>query len=744
MTKIKNTVAYTIKRPLALTDYAVGTNSENSGVGMAKGQTISMQLTDIRNVVLSGISPDIGGTLKIAEIEYTGVLTSPATVANALDPDYVVSPYEVLIFNVNGKKYLLKLQDVTIGDNSPNISDSDFITIISIKSTGLDVSFDLEDTVIESKAGVNVGDAGVNVYKGLNSTSKLHEFRKAKSVGFDVTIDGDSVKYETKAGSNLGGGIEVYKGVNATTKIHEFNTLNSSDIKIKLNSSTGVIDFSLPQSSSVPSIYINQDYIPSYDDWLKGKGLDGNFKGEGSLAKPFTDTCTYTLGDPLSYTVVTPNSAVQNGFDFYKGPTGTRLLPDKRGQKIQILSSEGDYNYAGDFNYSFLNLEIYGVVSSSISTALLDLDDSSYFDSGTGQNVVATINMIGTESQLTIFGDGFFNSGNNIPTNTYAYKKTIELLGEGRIFSVTNDIDKYIINAGVANSNNNAGHLTFDVKVNITCTKQGIILNSNKSRVQFNNAEITSGSVVDTPNANLEAIKVTGGNVLFLGGNITLFDGAGVLTRLRGIVFDSPVFASGSGASINMRNVTLGGGAITWFDRKDKAGTIDMLGCTSLYFVGTNLFGSSGNAKIWGKQDRSTEGYVTFIGNVLENIGINFNIIDFTSNGERSVSNTIGSDVVLSLKTFDSVRGAKLSSVPLGGAFLKRVILNDESQFNDYRIGDEFKIISQSASPFDFGPYSLQGGAITAVGAHFQKNSATSPNWGAGVEIAYDQISVVS
>lgn len=297
MTKIKNTTAYVIKTPLALTDYAIGTNSVDAGVGMAKGQSISMQLSDIRDVVIAGLSPEVGGTLKITEIEYTGAETSPAAVANALDPVYIVSQYEVLIFNVNGNKYLLKLQDVTIGDGEPNIADSDFITIVAvkslgdgtavmagynsdgeiefraIKSTGLDVSISSGNIVIESKAGVSVGDAGVDIYKGLNATTKLHEIRKAKSVGFDVTIDGDSVKYESKAGTNVGAtGTGVYKGLNATTKIHEFFKLNFPDFVVTVDSD--VITVALPVDTSDIKFYINENYA----------GGDSN----GSLAKPYT------------------------------------------------------------------------------------------------------------------------------------------------------------------------------------------------------------------------------------------------------------------------------------------------------------------------------------------------------------------------------------------------------------------------------------------------------------------------
>lgn len=327
MTKIKNTTAYVIKTPLALTDYAIGTNSEDAGVGMAKGQSISMQMVDIRNVVIAGLSPEIGGTLKITELEYTGVLTSPAEVANLLDPPYIVSQYEVLIFNINGNKYQLKLQDVTIGDAQPNIADSDFITIVaiknlgdgtalmagynasgeiefrSLKSTGNDISVVSGNIVIDPKAGENVGDAGVNVYKGLDATTKLHQFRKAKSVGLDVTIDGDAVKFESKAGANLGAtGTGVYKGLNATTKIHEFLKLNFPDFVVTVDSD--VITVALPVDTSDIKFYVNANYA----------GGDSN----GSLAKPYV--------------------TLKAAFDAFRG-TGTDIAPQFGGvASIELLS----------------------------------------------------------------------------------------------------------------------------------------------------------------------------------------------------------------------------------------------------------------------------------------------------------------------------------------------------------------------------------------------------------------------
>ena len=137
MTKIKNTTAYIIKRPLALTDYAIGTNSENVEVGMALGKSISMQLSDVFTLFQESLTPVEGGILKITEIEIDTLDTDIATTVNALDPAYTVSPYETVFFNVAGQIFLLKVVDTTIGTGQTALTNDDFIEFpVSVGATG--------------------------------------------------------------------------------------------------------------------------------------------------------------------------------------------------------------------------------------------------------------------------------------------------------------------------------------------------------------------------------------------------------------------------------------------------------------------------------------------------------------------------------------------------------------------------------------------------------------------------------
>jgi len=122
MTKISNKEAYPLKTLPVLTDFVIGTNDETSNK-----KTQNFQLEDIRQLFIEGLTPEEGGVLKTSQITYTGALTTPEEVANALDPNYVVSRYENLFFNVNGDLYLLNKMNITIGVLQTALTSADFI-----------------------------------------------------------------------------------------------------------------------------------------------------------------------------------------------------------------------------------------------------------------------------------------------------------------------------------------------------------------------------------------------------------------------------------------------------------------------------------------------------------------------------------------------------------------------------------------------------------------------------------------
>lgn len=128
MTKIK---LYTKDLLITDEDIVIGSDANDSLI------TKNYSMIDIRNYIASGLSPEVGGELKINEIAYEGVLTSPAEVVNNFITTYVVADYEVLMINVNGQLYMLKLQGISLGGFSTPVTDSDFIEFpVSVGPTG--------------------------------------------------------------------------------------------------------------------------------------------------------------------------------------------------------------------------------------------------------------------------------------------------------------------------------------------------------------------------------------------------------------------------------------------------------------------------------------------------------------------------------------------------------------------------------------------------------------------------------
>jgi len=302
MTKIKNVIAYPKDTVISDMDFVIGSDGDS----IAK-TTKNFFFGSIRDYLLEGLAPEVGGTLKYTEItNNTGAFTNPADLANSLIPSFTVLQYNIVVFTVNGNRYLLKLQDIAIGSVETPITNDDFITIIGF---------------------AKIGD-GQGVLKGYNETTKLHEYYSLKSDGNDISIVSDNIVIDPKAGVNLGLGENIYKGLNATTKLHEFRTHVSDTLSITQDGDT--IRTELVPDLNNLAFYVNvNSTVPTED---------------GTELKPFK-----TLNKAL---------------DAFIG-TGTWYNPQYKGYKIQLLSycsliETGTVDYNGYVNLDINNLDIVG------------------------------------------------------------------------------------------------------------------------------------------------------------------------------------------------------------------------------------------------------------------------------------------------------------------------------------------------------------------------------------------------
>jgi hypothetical protein len=161
MSFIKDTGVYRIKSPVVASDIVIGTNSE-----LANGETVNYAMEDIAAFALAGLSPEIGGTLKVGEIEYDGLLTDVSDVINIMNPDYTIQSYEALFIRVNNARYVCKLQDVTVGFGETPTTQDDFIFLSNIQGPAGE-----NGNVWRNGAGVPSNDLGADGDYYLNNTN---------------------------------------------------------------------------------------------------------------------------------------------------------------------------------------------------------------------------------------------------------------------------------------------------------------------------------------------------------------------------------------------------------------------------------------------------------------------------------------------------------------------------------------------------------------------------------------------
>lgn len=605
MTKISNTIAYNIKTLVNVNDYVIGTDSETSNK-----KTKNFLVGDIAAFIVAGLSPEVGGTIKITEITPTTEETDPVVVANALAPDYEVAQYELLFLNLNGIVHLLKLVNRSIGSTSTALPAGSFISF-------------------SNHTPRNVGD-GIGLYK--SKSGLFFDFKTLESLSLLIA--------QNEAQEKVSIELDVV-----------------SDSFIVTKPTVGTFRIEQPASAVIPALYVNNLYVPTYNDWVAAGGnLDTNpsfdYKGEGTIAKPITDTVRYTSE---SVKTTTANSAIQNALDKYQG-TGTRLAPQLLGQKIIVQDNRPNpaYTFAGDFDYTGLDIELQRNVFSTTTGLLIDMDDSANFNATTSRVTVTLADDVFLQATQ---GLGINNSGSTVATNTLTTGRSIIFNGNGTFYSAQTDITRFLINsdpdsdANGTTGCNNDGTIAIFMNCKVRADYQGVYKVGGLSRVEFTN-ETTSGLNGGTVNEDLKAFVSNGGIVRLFGPSIRLFGGT---NRIDGFTFNRE---NGFTPELVALNCQFTGYADNMFTKNDS-GNVNfiMTNCNTLFFSGDELFESP---DLWN---------VTFRNNLFEDINVDFSKVDFTSGNLVSSINTIGGNVIETLVRYGT-RTLAEAALPVSSKFI--------------------------------------------------------------------------
>lgn len=545
---------------------------------------------------------------------------------------------------------------------------------------------------------VNVG-AGSQLYKGIDLLGRK-EIKSLTKVGDLITItpntDDVGIGIDEEAliqlitdnstggyftGNNLGFGAKVYKDTIAFT--HNFRTLTSKTLSIVESPNGEEIEINISESAQIPAIYFNNLFIPSYEDWLSENTKQNvipvigfEYKGNGTLSKPFTDTTVYPLGGGVR--TIVANTAIQNALDYYVGDLGTysKSNPQRIGERIIGLNNSGQHIFEGNFNYKGLHLINEGYILSTTSGFLLDMEDSAF---STNSEIVKIESR--PQSVLEVRGEGFRNNGNSESTTNYLTGKEVQLLGEeGTIYSANTDVTKNIINASVSNiMNNNDGQLCFKIYTRIVADYQNVYRVGGKARVDFYGT-LVSGTLTTTVVPSLKAFHQTGGEVrMFKTAQVTIYGGV----RTDGFTFEPLVgrptnfIATGtvfSGQCVNLftRILTSSGDAL-----------FNVTNSPSGYGLAVNeVFNSSKN---W---------FVGFNQNTIAYGNINSGLADLTKGNTVGAINIINGQVIETLRKYTSKEEARIALVTEKSAYIvERTISSSE-----FIVGVEY-IVKVSGEP---------------------------------------------
>ena len=552
-------------------------------------------------------------------------------------------------------------REVQLGEENIGLVPLDFTYPLSLPETyginysGKKYNFFLKnyittDNINESVNISNIGE-GVESYKGYNLTTNEHEFR-------------------TVVQEDQGTGVSFLKDIEQTTdelKVR-VRTLVSDSLTITTTTDDEEVRIETPMTASIPALYVNNLYVPTYQEWLAENSAQNGgtpivgfeYIGKGTLAQPFTDTIVYTLNVPLTPPVVTPNTSIQNALDgdliySYVG-NSTRLSPDKVGQTIIVQSNNTNYNFTGNFNYSQLDLQIQGIISTTTTGYLVDLDDPLCFNTSDRVTIFLT-----EDSQLILNGLGFNNSGTNIATNNNTISKLIRLLGEGSIecFQNISPLTRYVINADILQTgNNNDGLWLFDISCNINAEYQGLIQTGGIAKVNSFGGKFRTGNIFSNVNTALKAFYLKGGVINFDSDSSVTFYGYLSTTRTQGF---SLIETDGFIPTLNMSGCGIFGSVENLFVKEttDSAFLNVADSGDNLNLFTTEVFDSP---DLWS---------VKFKHNYVASGNINFTKVDLTQGNVINSINFIGNNVIETLTTHTDRAAALLAGLPLYSAYLK-------------------------------------------------------------------------
>ena len=415
MAKINNDIVYDYDESISDLDSFVGNNGDLQGK-----PTKTFSFGQLKTYVLSGLSPETGGNLKISEYVYIGVLTTPEEVVNAIIPAVTILPYEIFMVSVNGTKSLLKLQDTVVGDGETPTNSSHYITMQSEQGP----QGEQGDNGIDGADGED-GKGIVSVAKtdtvGLIDTYTI-TYTDATTTNFAVTngadgsgedgADGLGITSIIKTGTV--GLVDTYTITFTDTSTSTFTVTNGTDGE---DGAPGKSILTLVKTGTVGLV---DTYTITFTDFTTATFTVTNGKGITSIAKTGTvglvDTYTITFNDATTSTFT-----VTNGADYTSNLQKKITYPaDFTGTNYTVLTADNNYSILIDNGATDVTITVPTGLMAKIQVGFIQKGSGlvTFVESGTtlkyltglglkmaGINANAYLEKEGSIEELFLFGN---------------------------------------------------------------------------------------------------------------------------------------------------------------------------------------------------------------------------------------------------------------------------------------------------------------------------------------------------
>lgn len=593
---------------------------------------------------------------------------------------------------------------ITTGDLLTSVQNIDDIT--------LSIDEDALNTFVEANQKTytldNIG-TGAEIYKTPD----------------DIVGDNTDFNLRTIIDTPQGTGTEIVNVVQLANEIEiQHATINSDTLTITTELD-GSISIEVPQTSSIPAFIVNQDATTTYQEWLDAGG-QGNplfeYKGEGTAAKPFRDSIRYT--SPIT-TVVTPNTSIQNALDAYVG-SGTQLMPEFFGSRIEIQRSTTAYTFTGNVNYHGIVFSLQPnthVISAPLFTTgedswFINLDHSDFSTT----DVIVPVIELNQNSLLEIRNNGFKNKGTNLVTTNFAISKIIQIDNNGGVIrqsrtledlDVAGDYILFDLNSAATTGYKNDGNALISCKGGTITSAINPILLCGTHVSDFINVEFSFGRIGFDIDASIYPFEAsTEAYIRMEKCNFYIFGNQAL---------DSVFKLSGDNANFLIVEPLINGTVSNLAVIETHATTASLDPEFTMY-NGVNKDGFSVINFLFKvnitspRTDRWYKNY--FNNNYISQGEIDLTTTDLTRLNIQGIVNFIGRSVDLGknitefLPRFTSRAAAVTNGMEVGTRFIKYTTVTSGS----FVVGEEYKIVTTDGGSTDF---TLIGAANNAIGTWF-------------------------